>query len=64
MTDNEGTIEWGIRLEWPDGHVEYSLASSRNSAQTSVRSKNHGTDNKGEAATLVARTIGPWVEYR
>lgn len=62
-------FEWAVKLEWPDGHVEYRVHSrmtgkpyTRRDAEVCVEATGHDLTTEAEA-TLVRRDvwIGDWV---
>jgi hypothetical protein len=57
-------IEWGHRIEWPDGHSEFNRDKDRDSADWAVRSVNGSTVNNGKTATVQTRTVttSPWTQ--
>lgn len=59
MRSNESSFEYGARIAFPDGHVEYERFDSRTEAEARVNMYNHGSAGSG-TATLVGRLLGAW----
>jgi hypothetical protein len=75
--DNEKTetirVEWGHRIEWPDGHSEFKRDSDRDAADYAVMVINQNRSRPdvgpqhvkpGKTATLHTRTVttSPWTQ--